>query len=31
MNCTRIALYDIKSGTFDEVVSQAKTGMAPLF
>ena len=31
MYCTRIALYDIKSGTFDEVVSQAKTGMAPLF
>ena len=31
MNCTRIAFYDIKSGTFDEVVSQAKTGMAPLF
>jgi heme-degrading monooxygenase HmoA len=31
MNCTRIALYDITSGTFDEVVSQAKTGMAPLF
>ena len=31
MNCTRIALYDINAGTFDEVVSQAKTGMAPLF
>jgi heme-degrading monooxygenase HmoA len=31
MNCTRIALYDLKSGTFDEVVSQAKTGIAPLF
>jgi heme-degrading monooxygenase HmoA len=31
MNCTRIAFYDIKSGTFDEVVSQAKTGMAPMF
>jgi heme-degrading monooxygenase HmoA len=31
MNCTRIALYDIKSGSFDDVVSQAKTGMAPLF
>ena len=31
MNCTRIALYDINSGTFDDVVSQAKTGMAPLF
>ena len=31
MRCTRVALYDIKSGTFDEVVSQAKTGMVPLF
>ena len=31
MNCTRIALYDITSGTFDDVVSQARTGMAPLF
>lgn len=31
MNCTRIAFYDIKSGSFDDVVSQAKTGMAPLF
>jgi heme-degrading monooxygenase HmoA len=31
MNCTRIALYDITSGTFDEVLSQARTGMAPLF
>jgi hypothetical protein len=31
MNCTRIAFYDINSGTFDEVVTQAKTGMAPMF
>jgi hypothetical protein len=31
MRCTRVALYDIKSGTFDEVVGQAKTGMVPLF
>jgi heme-degrading monooxygenase HmoA len=31
MNCTRIALYGITSGTFDEVVTQAKAGMIPLF
>lgn len=31
MNCTRIALYDITSGTYAEVVEQAKTGMVPLF
>jgi len=31
MNCTRIAFYDITSGSYDEVVDQAKTGMAPLF
>jgi hypothetical protein len=31
MRCTRVALYDIKSGTFDEVVSKAKAGMLPLF
>jgi heme-degrading monooxygenase HmoA len=31
MNCTRIALYDIKTGTYDEIVEQAKAGMAPLF
>src|SRR6478735_7685141 len=31
MNCTRIALYDITSGSYDEVVDQAKAGMAPLF
>ncbi|MFG1626752.1 hypothetical protein [Kribbella sp. NPDC049227] len=31
MRCTRVALYDIKTGTFDDVVSQAKSGMVPLF
>ena len=31
MNCTRIAVYDITSGTFGEVVENAKTGMVPLF
>ena len=31
MRCTRVALYDIKTGTFDEVLSQAKSGMVPLF
>jgi heme-degrading monooxygenase HmoA len=31
MRCTRVALYDIKSGTFDEVVSEARTGMVPLY
>ena len=31
MRCTRVALYDIKSGTFDEVVSLAKAGMVPLY
>jgi hypothetical protein len=31
MNCTRIALYDITSGTFDEIAELAKTGMVPLF
>jgi heme-degrading monooxygenase HmoA len=31
MRSTRIALYDIKSGTFDEIVSQAKAGLVPLF
>jgi heme-degrading monooxygenase HmoA len=31
MRCTRVALYDIKTGTFDEVVTQAKAGMVPLF
>jgi len=31
MRTTRVALYDIKSGTFDEILSQAKTGMVPLY
>ncbi|TCO47708.1 antibiotic biosynthesis monooxygenase [Kribbella antiqua] len=31
MRCTRVALYDIKTGSFDEVISQAKAGMVPLF
>jgi hypothetical protein len=31
MNCTRIALYDITSGTFGEVVDKARAGMVPLF
>lgn len=31
MRSTRVALYDIKSGTFDEVVSKAEAGMVPLF
>lgn len=31
MRTMRVALYDIKNGTFDEVVSQAKAGMVPLF
>lgn len=31
MRSTRVALYDIKPGTFDEVVGQAKSGMVPLF
>ncbi|TDW86767.1 MULTISPECIES: hypothetical protein [Kribbella] len=31
MRCTRVALYDIKTGTFDEVVGQAQSGMVPLF
>jgi hypothetical protein len=31
MNCTRIALYDITSGSFDEIAEQAKAGMVPLF
>ena len=31
MRSTRGALYDIKSGTFDEVVSKAEAGMVPLF
>ena len=31
MNCTRIALYEITSGKFDEVATEAKAGMVPLF
>jgi heme-degrading monooxygenase HmoA len=31
MRSTRVALYDIKSGTFDEIVSKAEAGMVPLF
>ncbi len=31
MRCTRVAIYDITAGTFDEVVTQAKAGMVPLF
>ena len=31
MRCTRVALYDIKTGTFDELVGQARTGMVPLY
>ena len=32
MRSMRVATYDIKSGTsFDEILSQAKTGMLPLF
>jgi hypothetical protein len=31
MNCTRIALYDISSGKFDEVAAEAKEEMVPLF
>ncbi|HET6985990.1 MAG TPA: hypothetical protein VFI00_05210 [Kribbella sp.] len=31
MRSTRVALYDIKFGTFDEVISKAEAGMVPLF
>ena len=31
MRSTRVALYDIKSGTFDEIRSKAEAGMVPLF
>ena len=31
MRYTRIALYDITSGTYEEAVSQAKTGLVPVF
>lgn len=31
MRSTRVALYDIKSGSFDEIVNKAQSGMVPLF
>jgi hypothetical protein len=31
MRSTRVALYDIKSGTFDDIARDAETGMVPLF
>ena len=31
MRSTRVALYDIKSGTFDEIRAKAEAGMVPLF
>jgi hypothetical protein len=31
MRSTRVALYDIKSGTFDDMLSKAEAGMVPLF
>ena len=31
MRCTRVALYDITSDSFDEVIGEAKSGMVPLF
>lgn len=31
MRCTRVAIYDITSGTFDELVGKAEAGMVPLF
>jgi hypothetical protein len=31
MRSTRVALYDIKNGTFDQIRSKAETGMVPLF
>jgi hypothetical protein len=31
MRTTRVALYDITSGTFDDIVTKAKAGMVPLF
>jgi heme-degrading monooxygenase HmoA len=30
MRSTRVALYDIKSGTFDDIRTKAETGMLPL-
>jgi hypothetical protein len=31
MRSTRVALYDITSGTFDEIRNKAEAGMVPLF
>jgi hypothetical protein len=31
MRHTRVALYDITTGSFDEIVDRAKSGMVPLF
>ena len=31
MRTTRVALYDITSGTFDELLGKAEAGMVPLF
>lgn len=31
MRCTRVALYDITPGMFDEVITEAKQGMVPLY
>jgi hypothetical protein len=31
MRTTRVALYDIKSGTFDDIASKAEARMVPLF
>jgi heme-degrading monooxygenase HmoA len=31
MRTTRVALYDITSGTFDDIVTKARLGMVPLF
>jgi heme-degrading monooxygenase HmoA len=31
MRTTRVALYDIKSGNFNDIASKAKAGMVPLF
>src|SRR5690348_15435194 len=31
MRHTRIALYDIKSGTYEDILSKAKAGLLPLF
>jgi heme-degrading monooxygenase HmoA len=31
MRYTRVALYDIKSGTYADILGKAKTGLVPLF